>query len=120
MDTELLFNIASFYDSQIQKLAESNYPSAQSLLPKIEQVVESLDLDYIDGIVPTIDVKNTIDNISNVYFQIVLPNEKYEELMEEPTRTELVELVTTKVEPVLSNLFPAFQFKIKIGLVPAQ
>lgn len=118
MDLRKISLLAETFKSATQKLADTNYPTSDSLYSAIEKVVKSQNIPGFKTLAKPIDVQNTIDNVSYVYFQLIVTPNQYQQLTSEPTRSQIINLLKPAVENALSGLFKNFEFKVKVGIVP--
>lgn len=121
MTKKTIYQIAQHFETQLKKRADSLFPTSEKALEIIKNVFDSYKSNPLFKEVVEIgkpDVQNTIDNTSMVYFQLIVKPQSYEQLINEPEKTQLTSLLKPAVEEALKNAFGAFNFKVKIGIVP--
>jgi len=118
-----IFKMATEFQKQL-KVAASNYPDNESVYPIITEIVKSLKSSYpilksIKSIASLIDCQNNIENNCHVYFQIIVDPKNYEQLVEEPTKTEITNILKKPIEEALTSKFKhlGFTFDVKVGIV---
>lgn len=113
-----IFTLADKFEQKLHKTA--NYPSKETIEPIIQNVVNSLkgQNQLLKSVtqVTNVDVQNTIDAML-IYFQLMVKSNQYEQLINEPYKTELTGAVKQPVENALKAAYPAFDFRVKVGIV---
>lgn len=115
-----IYHIAAEFEKKLLKRA--SYPDKQNVTQVIQRVVDSAKNSnkQLLGAVKSIDtvtVQQTIENIL-VYFQLVVDPTKYEQLINEPYKTEINNALKPLIEQELNSTYHPFDFKVKIGIVP--
>ena len=115
-----IYQVADLFEKKLLKLAA--YPDVTTVTPVIERAVESakgLNKQLLGAVkrVDNVSVQNTIDSMS-VYFQLSLEPKQYNQLVNEPYKSNITNYVKPIVERALNANFRQFDFKVKIGLVP--
>lgn len=118
-----IYQVASEFQKKIRKLAQSNYPSEETVIPIIKSTLKATKNnrpDLLNGLnqVSNVEVQNAIDNTCSVYLQLVFEPSRYEQLLAGQSRDEVISVLKPALEQNLSNSFQAFNFRVKIGLVP--
>lgn len=107
----------------LEKTATS-FPSHETVYPLIVQVIEASKASpFLSGFVEvatpvTVDV-DTMDAKCSVYFQLVFEADEYTRIMNEPDlKVSLVQLIQPTVQQSLQQKFRAYEFRVKLGVVP--
>lgn len=110
-------------EQYLEKTA-SNFPSPETVFPLVQQTVEAnKNNPLFQGVVEvaqpiSVDV-NTLDARCSVYFQLVLEADTYNRVMnEQDLRAGLVQLLEPTLQQALQQKFRAYEFKVKVGMVP--
>lgn len=115
-----IFTLARYFE--IKKLAESNYPSAESVTPIVSRVVDSFRsnplMKAVVRINQPVDVQVNMDAECYVYFQLIVKPAVYQQLINEPDRSQLINLLVPPATQALKAQYSAFQFHVKLGIVP--
>lgn len=122
MKTSKLFYLASKVDSFLKKEA-MGYPSAETITPIVEAVVEnnsgnSLLKSVVEVVKPITVTVNVMDARCQVYFQLAVEPKDYNRMMDEPERSQVSDLLKPAIEQALQTRFKSYEFKVKIGIVP--
>jgi len=122
MKTSKLFYLASKVDSFLKKEADS-FPSAETITPVIEAVVESnsnnsLLKSIVEVVKPITVTVQSFDARCLVYFQLSVKPTEYNRMMDGLERTQISDLLKPTIEQALQEKFRSFDFKVKIGIVP--
>lgn len=121
--TKNIYQVATEFERKLRKLAQSNFPSEETVIPIIKSTLKSTrenHPDLLNGLnqVSNVDVQNSIDNTCAIYLQLVFEPSRYEQLLEESSRNEVVSILKSALEQNLANYFKTFNFRVKIGFVP--
>lgn len=102
----------------------TSFPTPETVLPLVQQVVAANSSNpalqgFVEVAQPiSVDV-DTMDAKCSVYFQLVLEGDTYNRVMnEQDLKASLVQLFQPALEQALQQKFRAYQFKVKVGLVP--
>lgn len=115
-----IYQVADYFEKRLLKLA--NYPDVSTVTPIIQRAVDSaknsnkLLLEPVKR-VDSVNVQNSIDNMS-VYFQLSVEPNQYDQLTNEPYKSDIINYIRPIVEQALNATFRQFEFKVKIGIVP--
>lgn len=119
-----IYQVADYFEKKLLKLASA--VTTETVTPIIERVVASAKSEnkQLLGPVNRVDAVNVQGGIATqaaVQFQLVIEPSKYEQLASEPTRTDVVNFLTPRVEQALNAAFPnqaQFGFRIRIAITP--
>ena len=112
----------SIYDvaAKFIKKIGNYYPTQESVKPIIESQLNSLkkkftNLNGVQG-VALIDLKTNIENDVNLYFQLNVDSDKYNNIIKD--NFNINEMFKTYLVPALESNFRGFKFKVKVGFFP--
>lgn len=116
-----LFVLADKIEAKLKKIA--NMPDSTTVKPVIDRVYQSMKsnpaLRGTIGIAPEVSVSGNIGDPVLVYFQVMTDNKSYQYLVEDPARTNLVNILKPAVEQALQTQFRQYDFRVKFGVVPS-
>ncbi len=114
-----IYQVATEFEKKLRKLAYSNFPGPENVTEIVNKVLER-NPNVLKGFkrLGNVDVQNTIENTCSVYIQLVFEPNRYEQLINEPFKSELINTLQPQIEQALKTEFAAFNFRIKLGTVP--
>lgn len=116
-----LEKLAQQFEDKLKKYA--SFPTVETITPIIEAIVNSSrssNKELLGAVksVSNVSMTNNIDNLCSVYFQLIVDPNKYMYLIEEPQKSQTISILKEPIENTLRGKFPAFDFRVKIGIVP--
>lgn len=123
MDSKKIQTLAAKVERYLSKTA-TNFPGPETVYPIVRNVVEANEgnplMKGFDEVAKPINVDvSTLDARCSIYYQLVFDAGNYERLMNEPDRSQLQELLTVPLTQALQQQFRAYEFRVKVGIVPA-
>lgn len=114
-----IYQVATEFEKKLRKLAYSNFPGPENVTEVVNKVLER-NPNVLKGFkqLGNVDVQNAIDNTSLVYVQLVFEPNRYEQLISEPFRSQLISSLQPQIEQALKTEFGAFNFRVKLGVAP--
>jgi hypothetical protein len=121
MSRKTIFQVASEFQSKLKKTAQG-YPAVDTIKPIINSVVNSLKdqskmLNCVNGI-DNVSLSQDIEGNINVYFQLVVNSNSYENIINGLDKTKIVNLIEPRIWAALRNNFREFEFKVKMSILP--